>query len=199
MRSRAKPTSARRPRCSECRRSTTSSHLVATRGAPCARRWRRSRWQRSTPLPASGGIGSSCCSRSRSVTTSTCTRASITRPTSAASSDRKVSALLPNWRHVPVGYHGRSGTVVVSGTDVVRPRGHVPTSGGRRFRAERGSSTSSWNWVSWSAPAVDEASRPPSTTSTRTCSAWCSSTTGRRATFRRSSTNRSGPSSASRS
>jgi fumarylacetoacetase len=31
--------------------------------------------------------------------------------------------LLPNWRHLPVGYHGRAGTVVVSGTDVVRPRG----------------------------------------------------------------------------
>src|SRR5581483_4866660 len=31
--------------------------------------------------------------------------------------------LLPNWRWLPVGYHGRAGTVVVSGTDVVRPRG----------------------------------------------------------------------------
>jgi fumarylacetoacetase len=31
--------------------------------------------------------------------------------------------LLPNWRHLPVGYHGRSGTVVPSGTPVVRPRG----------------------------------------------------------------------------
>jgi fumarylacetoacetase len=31
--------------------------------------------------------------------------------------------LLPNWRWLPVGYHGRSGSVVVSGTDVVRPRG----------------------------------------------------------------------------
>ena len=31
--------------------------------------------------------------------------------------------LLPNWRHLPVGYHGRAGTVVVSGTDVHRPVG----------------------------------------------------------------------------
>ncbi|MFE7797101.1 fumarylacetoacetase [Nocardia sp. NPDC057440] len=31
--------------------------------------------------------------------------------------------LLPNWRHLPVGYHGRSGTVVVSGTDLTRPCG----------------------------------------------------------------------------
>ncbi|HET8537861.1 MAG TPA: fumarylacetoacetate hydrolase family protein [Solirubrobacteraceae bacterium] len=31
--------------------------------------------------------------------------------------------LLPNWRALPVGYHGRAGTVVVSGTDVRRPAG----------------------------------------------------------------------------
>ena len=31
--------------------------------------------------------------------------------------------LPPNWRHLPIGYHGRAGTVVVSGTPVVRPRG----------------------------------------------------------------------------
>ena len=31
--------------------------------------------------------------------------------------------LLPNWRHLPVGYHGRAGTVVPSGTPVVRPCG----------------------------------------------------------------------------
>jgi fumarylacetoacetase len=32
-------------------------------------------------------------------------------------------ALTPNWKHLPIGYHGRSGTVVVSGTDMVRPMG----------------------------------------------------------------------------
>ncbi|MEV4498676.1 fumarylacetoacetase [Micromonospora arborensis] len=31
--------------------------------------------------------------------------------------------LLPNWKHLPIGYHGRAGTVVVSGTPVVRPTG----------------------------------------------------------------------------
>ncbi|HEY1917750.1 MAG TPA: fumarylacetoacetase [Streptosporangiaceae bacterium] len=31
--------------------------------------------------------------------------------------------LMPNWKHLPVGYHGRSGTVVVSGTPVIRPHG----------------------------------------------------------------------------
>ncbi|HET8601470.1 MAG TPA: fumarylacetoacetase [Segeticoccus sp.] len=40
---------------------------------------------------------------------------SIFRPDSAA--------LTPNWKHLPIGYHGRSGTVVVSGTDIVRPTG----------------------------------------------------------------------------
>ena len=33
--------------------------------------------------------------------------------------------LLPNWKHVPIGYHGRAGTVVVSGTPVVRPSGQL--------------------------------------------------------------------------
>jgi fumarylacetoacetase len=44
--------------------------------------------------------------------------------------------LSPNWRWLPVGYHGRAGTVVVSGTPVVRPSGQrkapadaVPTFG----------------------------------------------------------------------
>ena len=32
-------------------------------------------------------------------------------------------ALTPNWKHLPIGYHGRSGTVVVSQTPVVRPSG----------------------------------------------------------------------------
>ncbi len=31
--------------------------------------------------------------------------------------------LLPNWKHLPVGYHGRAGTVVASGTDIIRPSG----------------------------------------------------------------------------
>jgi fumarylacetoacetase len=31
--------------------------------------------------------------------------------------------LLPNWRWLPVAYHGRAGSVVVSGTDVIRPSG----------------------------------------------------------------------------
>lgn len=43
--------------------------------------------------------------------------------------------LQPNWRHQPVGYHGRAGTVVVSGTPVVRPAGHVASDGEVVLRA----------------------------------------------------------------
>lgn len=47
--------------------------------------------------------------------------------------------LLPNWKHLPVAYHGRSRTVVVSGTDVARPCGLVPDpdSGEPRLTASR--------------------------------------------------------------
>lgn len=40
------------------------------------------------------------------------------------------AALKPNWKHLPIGYHGRSGTVVVSGTDVTRPKGLRPEEDG---------------------------------------------------------------------
>jgi fumarylacetoacetase len=35
------------------------------------------------------------------------------------------NALLPNWKHIPVGYHGRSSSIVVSGTDIHRPKGQT--------------------------------------------------------------------------
>ncbi len=37
----------------------------------------------------------------------------------------KENALQPNWLHLPVGYHGRASSVVVSGTPVVRPQGQL--------------------------------------------------------------------------
>jgi fumarylacetoacetase len=45
--------------------------------------------------------------------------------------------LTPNWKHLPIGYHGRAGTVVVSGTDVVRPTGQrkAPTDATPTFGA----------------------------------------------------------------
>lgn len=46
------------------------------------------------------------------------------------------NALLPNWKHIPVGYHGRASSIIVSGQDIVRPKGQkkpptaeVPTFG----------------------------------------------------------------------
>lgn len=36
-------------------------------------------------------------------------------------------SLTPNWKHMPIGYHGRAGTVVASGTPIVRPRGQRRT------------------------------------------------------------------------
>lgn len=35
------------------------------------------------------------------------------------------NALLPNWRHLPVGYHGRASSIVVSGTPIHRPKGQT--------------------------------------------------------------------------
>jgi fumarylacetoacetase len=40
--------------------------------------------------------------------------------------------LTPNWKHLPIGYHGRAGTVVVSGTDVRRPCGQTRPAGADR-------------------------------------------------------------------
>ncbi|MEU9791669.1 fumarylacetoacetase [Streptomyces sparsogenes] len=38
--------------------------------------------------------------------------------------------LTPNWKHLPIGYHGRAGTVVVSGTPIGRPRGQLGSPSG---------------------------------------------------------------------
>jgi fumarylacetoacetase len=46
-------------------------------------------------------------------------------------------ALMPNWKYLPVGYHGRSGTVVLSGTPVPRPRGQRPGDGAPTFGPSR--------------------------------------------------------------
>ncbi len=35
------------------------------------------------------------------------------------------NALLPNWKHLPVGYHGRASSIVVSGTPIQRPSGQI--------------------------------------------------------------------------
>ena len=35
------------------------------------------------------------------------------------------NALMPNWKYLPVGYHGRSSSVIVSGQDIHRPKGQI--------------------------------------------------------------------------
>ncbi len=38
---------------------------------------------------------------------------------------RPDNPLLPNWKHIPVGYHGRASSIVTSGTPLVRPQGQM--------------------------------------------------------------------------
>ncbi len=84
--------------------------------------------------------------------------------------------LLPNWRHLPIGYHGRAGTLVVSGTPVVRPCGQAKAPGrsGAYVRTEPADSTSSSSSDSSSASRAGRASRclasPFATTSSASCS-----------------------------
>ena len=81
--------------------------------------------------------------------------------------------LARNWREMPVGYHGRAGTVVVSGTPVARPRGQIAPGHARPgldatrkldFEAELGFVVGAGS---------RSASRCRSTSSPSTCSAWC--------------------------
>jgi fumarylacetoacetase len=46
-------------------------------------------------------------------------------------------ALTPNWKHMPIGYHGRSGTIVPSGTPVTRPCGQRRGKQGPTFGPSR--------------------------------------------------------------
>lgn len=45
--------------------------------------------------------------------------------------------LLPNWRSLPIGYHGRCSTLVIDGTPIVRPAGQRAVEGGIRFGPTR--------------------------------------------------------------
>lgn len=51
--------------------------------------------------------------------------ASIEHATNVGSMFRPDNPLLPNYKHVPIGYHGRASSIVVSGTPVVRPKGQI--------------------------------------------------------------------------
>lgn len=51
--------------------------------------------------------------------------ASIDHATNVGRMFRPDSPLLPNYKHVPIGYHGRASSIVASGADVRRPRGQT--------------------------------------------------------------------------
>lgn len=41
----------------------------------------------------------------------------------------KDNALMPNWKHIPIGYHGRASSIIISGTDIHRPKGQTMPQG----------------------------------------------------------------------
>jgi fumarylacetoacetase len=72
------------------------------------------------------------------------------------------NALMPNWLHLPVGYHGRASSIVVSGTDFHRPSGQTMADGADRpsfgpsrlldFELEMGSFVGSGNALGHAVP-----------------------------------------------
>jgi fumarylacetoacetase len=54
--------------------------------------------------------------------------ASLHHATNVGSMFRPTNPLLPNWKHVPIGYHGRASSIVPSGTPIVRPHGQTVAS-----------------------------------------------------------------------
>ena len=56
---------------------------------------------------------------------------SIYHATNVGKIFRPDSPLLPNYKHVPIGYHGRASSIVISGTDVIRPKGQTMPSGAK--------------------------------------------------------------------
>lgn len=54
---------------------------------------------------------------------------SIEHATNVGSMFRPDNPLLPNWKHLPVAYHGRASSIVVSGTPIQRPQGQTKPEG----------------------------------------------------------------------
>ncbi|HEX9310894.1 MAG TPA: fumarylacetoacetase [Gemmatimonadaceae bacterium] len=57
--------------------------------------------------------------------------ASIYHATNVGKLFRPDNALLPNYKHIPIGYHGRASSIVISGTDVKRPMGQTQPAGSK--------------------------------------------------------------------
>ena len=171
--------------------------------ARCARRCRR-RCARARPqaaalrallVPQAAGRVPRC--RATSATTPTSTPR-IHHATAVGRLFRPDNPLLPNYKWVPIGYHGRASSIGVSRPGrSSRPRGQtMPPGAARPSCGRRGGSTTSSSWACSSArgnalgsPRAAGA-RPRSTSSACACS-----TTGRRATSRPGNTSRWGRSS----
>ncbi|MDI9403012.1 MAG: fumarylacetoacetase [Limnohabitans sp.] len=54
--------------------------------------------------------------------------ASLSHATNVGSMFRPTNPLLPNWKHVPIGYHGRASSIVASGAPIRRPKGQTVAS-----------------------------------------------------------------------
>lgn len=57
--------------------------------------------------------------------------ASIYHATNVGKLFRPESPLLPNYKHVPIGYHGRASSINISGEEVIRPKGQTMPSGAK--------------------------------------------------------------------
>jgi fumarylacetoacetase len=55
--------------------------------------------------------------------------ASVHHATNVGRLFRPDNPLLPNYRHLPVGYHGRASSIVISGTEIRRPHGQIKPAG----------------------------------------------------------------------
>ena len=119
--------------------------------------------------------------------------ASIFHATNVGKLFRPDNPLLPNFRHVPIAYHGRTSSIVVSGTQVRRPCGR-PSHETRscRHSHRRTGWTTSWRSGSTWGPATRSAGRSRLMKPKITYSDCRCSTTGRQGTFNSGSTNRSG-------
>jgi fumarylacetoacetase len=88
--------------------------------------------------------------------------ASIYHATNVGQMFRPDNPLLPNYKYVPIGYHGRASSIVVSGTEIRRPRGQTPEFGPTRsldFELEVGFYVAGENALGEPVPMADAENR----------------------------------------
>ena len=115
--------------------------------------------------------------------------ASIFHATNVGKLFRPDNPLLPNYKHIPIGYHGRASSIVVSGTPVRRPRADSSRRDATSVRRARWITNSKSGFFIGGGNALGEPIPIEPPRSTCSASAW--STTGRRAIYRRGNTSRS--------